>query len=294
MRIHHGILAGVLLGLAVSPVSASTPYMAKMKCPVGGKSFEYLSTASYSTWGSRLDGKPYGSWEFPNPLPICPDNGLVVFDEFSKEQIAVLKAAIAEQDYRAMSDRDTPYYRAHWLSRKLGRDAMDTAWLLVQASWEADPDPTLKARYQREYVDEIRAIPQPQDPQVWTIMQLRAANGLRELGRFEDAQALLASLPLSQFDVAVPEEQVAGSTASGLGKIVTNWEAIRAAKRKRSFLVYAEDLRALIAEKNASSEPLRLMPLREAVLRCQSKRDQLTGSDAELCASEPVRKAMKD
>lgn len=268
--------------------------MAEMRCPVGGKTFRYLSTASYSTWGYRLDGKPYGSWEFPNPLPVCPGNGLVIFDEFTQEQVAVLKDAIADPEYRAMADRETTYYQAHWLARKLGRDPFDTAWLLVQASWQADHDPALKARYQREYVEEIRAIPRPADTEVWTIMQLRAVNGLRELGRFDEALTHLQSLPLQQFDVPVPKEEIAGATPSGSGKAVTNWEEVRAAERKRSFLRYAEQLRELIAEKNPASEPLRLMPLREAAFRCKSEAASLSGPDADFCASEPVSKAMQD
>lgn len=278
----------------VAPVAAGTPYLVKIACAVGGKKFEHVRTASYSTWGTRLDGKPYGSWEFPNPLPVCPDNGLVMFDEFSKAQVATLARLIADPEYRVMTDRDTPYYRAHWLHRRLEGNPVDTAWLLIQASWEADGAPDLKRRYQQEYVAAIRGLPREGDVDTWTIMQLRAVNGLRELGDFEAAQALLASVPLAEFDVPVPEEHTDGTTPSGLGKVLTNYEEIRAAKRKRGFLAQAETLRRLIAERDAASEPLRLMPAREAAARCKSEAGSLSEADTAFCRSEDMKTAMTE
>jgi len=64
-------LAVVLAALAGgTPAQAGMPYPEKMKCAVGGESFTHIGTMSYSTWGSRPDGKPYGSWRFPIELPV--------------------------------------------------------------------------------------------------------------------------------------------------------------------------------------------------------------------------------
>src|SRR5205807_1665114 len=114
-----------------------------------------------------------------------------------------------------------------WLMEKLGRDPATAAWMVIEASWEADGDPEQKARYQRLYVDKIRALPKGEDPAAWLMMQGRAANGLRELGRFDDAKALLATLDLKPFDVPVPEEKVVGTTPSGAGRQISNFEEIR-------------------------------------------------------------------
>jgi hypothetical protein len=74
-----------------TPSYAGIPTPVEMTCPVGGKKFTFISTMSYSNWGSRPDGKPYGSWTFPMPVPDCPDNGLVLYKKFSDEEIKQLK-----------------------------------------------------------------------------------------------------------------------------------------------------------------------------------------------------------
>lgn len=62
------VLAAVAAGLltaAAWPVAAGTPYRAEATCPVDGQKFFWTSTASYSTWGSELDGLPIGRGPFP-------------------------------------------------------------------------------------------------------------------------------------------------------------------------------------------------------------------------------------
>lgn len=285
------ITCTVGIGTSGSAV-ASTPYPMTIKCPVGGQSFTHTATASYSSWGARPDGKPYGSWIFPNPLPVCPGNGLVVFMEFSAAQVEKLKELIARDDYRAMIDRDTSYYRAAFLSRAIEREPIDSAWLLLQASWQADGQAELKARYQREYVAAVQALPRQEGEQGWTISQLRAVNALRELGQFEEARTMLDGISLAPFDVAVPAE--AFEPTKGGGRRVTNWDEVDAAKRKRSLLAFAEDLRGLIADKNAASEPLRLIPASAAAMICKEQQGRLTGPDVAFCESEPIKRLMRD
>jgi hypothetical protein len=281
-----------LLGAAAVPAAAGMPVSESMKCPIGGKSFSYTTTASYSSWGSRPDGKPYGSWDFPLELPKCPDNGLVIFDEFKKDDLAKLEPLVASQEYQSLAARETNYYLAAWLMQRLGRDPVDVAWMLVQASWQADGRPELKARYQAEYVDRIRALPKPADDAIWLVMQGRAANGLRELKRFEEARQLLDSLPLAPLDVPIPAEKVGATTPSGLGKQVLNFEEIQEAKRKRGFLAYFHDLSELIEHRDARSEPLRMIPPREAAERCAAAGAQLSEADKADCASDAL-KALK-
>ncbi|MBV8687104.1 MAG: hypothetical protein JOZ90_01040 [Alphaproteobacteria bacterium] len=279
-------MAGLIAAAAIlgPPARAGMPVEAQMKCPIGGKSFTYTTTASYSTWGTRPDGKPYGSWDFPLELPRCPGNGLVVFDRFTAEEVKRLEPLVASAEYRAMLDKETNYYLAAWLMKRLGRPDIDVAWMIVQASWQADARPELKARYQTEYVALIRALPRAGDAGDWLAMQGRAANGLRELKRFEEAKALLAGLDLSPLNVPVPEEKVGATTPSGLGHQVLNFEEIQEAKRKRAFLGYFEALKDLIDRRDARSEPLRLIPVEEAARRCRAGGD-LSADDKEYCAS---------
>jgi hypothetical protein len=289
----RGILS--LLGLAsvalpLFPASAGFPMPQAMKCPVGGKSFTHTTTGSYSIWGYRPDGKPYGSWDFPMQLPKCPGNGLVIFDDFTKGDVKRLESLVDSAEYRAIRDKETNYYLAAWLMERLGRPAINVAWVIVQASWQADDRPELKKRYQAEYVDRIRKLEKSGDGTDWLLMQARAVNGLRELGRFDEAKALLASLDLTPLDVAVPAEKTGAATPSGLGRSVLNYEEIQAAKRKRDFLNQFRQVGALIEARNSASEPLHMIPMREAAERCRNGGESLSSSDKAYCASDEMKK----
>lgn len=286
------LLALGSVALPTLPASAGFPVPQAVKCPVGGKSFTHTTTGSYSVWGYRPDGKPYGSWDFPMELPKCPGNGLVVFDDFSKEEVKRLEALTDSAEYRAIRDRETNYYLAAWTMEKLGRPPINVAWMVVQASWQADDRPELKKRYQAEYVDRIRKLERSGDGTDWLLMQARAVNGLRELGRFDEAKALLESLDLSPLDVEVPKEKTGAATPSGLGRTVLNYEEIQAAKRKRDFLNQFKQLGLLIEARNSGSEPLHMIPMREAADRCRDGGERLSSTDKAYCASDEMKKFM--
>lgn len=290
----NGFISPTLLMAAIAlpalPAWAGMPVPATARCPVGGKSFTYTTTASYSIWGYRPDGKPYGSWEFPMEIPKCPGNGLVIFDKFTDEETDRLKTLVESAEYRAMRDSETSYFLAAWLMKGLGRPPINIAWMTVQASWQADDRPELKRRYQTLYVDRIRALTRSGDGVDWLIMQARAVNGLRELGRFDEAKALLASLDLKPLDVPIPEEKTGKATPSGLGRSVLNYEEIQAARRKRDFLNQFKELAALIEARNPSSEPLHMIPMREAAERCRNGGDGLSSSDKAFCESDGMKK----
>lgn len=273
-------LAVLTLLLLAVPSSAGSPISVPTTCPIGGERFEYGSAASYSIFGYRADGKPFGSWEFPLELPVCPKNGLVMFDEFTPDELKLLASFIAEPGYRAISS-ETSYYRAWWLMKRLVRPADATAWMLVQASWQSDDDPARKARYQALYADEIRALSRGKDELGWLLLQGRAANALRELGRFDEAAKMLDGLPLDLLKADVP----LGLTGEA------QQAAIEDAERRRDFLGYFDSLNTLIAERNAASEPLRMMGKRDAAKAC-SNAAGLSDADKAYCAT-PEMKALR-
>jgi len=291
----HGWKPWLLLAaisLPAFPASAGMPIPQTVKCPIGGKSFTHTTTASYSIWGYRPDGKPYGSWEFPLEMPKCPGNGLVVFDRFTKEEIERLETLVESAEYRAMRDKETSYFLAAWLMKGLGRPPINVAWVTVQASWQADGQPELKKRYQSLYVDQIRALARSGDGVDWLLMQARAVNGLRELGRFDEAKALLASLDLTPLDVPVPEQKREAVPGS-IGRRILNYDEVKEAKRKRDFLNQFKELGALIEARNSASEPLHMIPMREAAERCRSGADSLSRPDKDYCASDDMKKFME-
>lgn len=69
MRYAFILVSIVAAAAAALPAAAGIPVRQRMTCPIGGEAFTYNTTASYTTFGSRPDGKPYGSWIFPLALP---------------------------------------------------------------------------------------------------------------------------------------------------------------------------------------------------------------------------------
>jgi len=192
-------LAALVLGVAGS-ASSGTPVTEKQTCPVGGERFTHQTTASYTTFGQRPDGKPYGSWTFPLALPQCPKNGLVMYRAFSKPEIARLPALLADPVYVELRQSQTPYYRAAWLEHQLQPRSPATAWLLLNASWEAEDGSLRKARDQDEFIDAVAVLAPTTEPREQFALKVRAANAMRELGRFDAATATLKSLPRQALD----------------------------------------------------------------------------------------------
>ncbi len=194
------------LPFALSPASAGMPYVTKMACAIGEEKFDYTTTGSYTTFGSRPDGKPFGSWHFPLDLPECPKNGLIMFDEFSDEDKTKLKSLIVDERYTAMRKTETTYYRAMWLARELGRDKTVQLGLLRQAIWQTDDSPALRKRYFEEYLEVAPSLPEGSFSveQLWT--ELSRANAERELGRFEAAKQKLDAIDLTRL-VASKDDQ---------------------------------------------------------------------------------------
>ena len=288
------VLASLTVG---SPIAwAGMPVPEKMTCPIGGERFTHISTASYSRWGERPDGKPYGSWEFPLAIPVCPGNGLVLYKAFSKDELERLKPLIASPEYRQMAINDTPYYRAGWLAHALDPATANRAWWLLSASWETDGDPVRKARYQREFIAAAAKMTAKPADLEWLVLQARVINAHRELGEFDQALSLLKSLSLASLDVPLPAEKVSGQTASGLGKRIENHEEIEAARNKRAWLEHFQLLETVIARRDASAEPLDMIPLREAAGKC-GEMGEAAAAEAMpqgFCTSELVIKEIKE
>lgn len=246
MRFLVAALAVALL--APTAAQAGFPIEEKVRCAVGGKRFTYVTTPSYTTFGARPDGKPYGSWTFPLALPICPGNGLVMYKEFSKAEVLALPALLASADYLALKD-EAPRYRAAWLARALDPQDQSIPWLLLEASWEADGEPARRSRYLGQFAELAAETAPHAAPRQAFFLRLRAANALRELGRFEGAAALLREIgpPPPPADAQNSEE-------------IT---------RDRAFLEDAvQDMTRVISRKDASIEPLDLLPPMIAASLC--------------------------
>ncbi|HYC05809.1 MAG TPA: hypothetical protein VED40_21125 [Azospirillaceae bacterium] len=262
MRHIGATLLAALLTLAPGPAGAAMSAPVEITCPVGGERFTFTDTPSYSTWGTRPDGKPFGSWDFPLPIPECPGNGLVLYKDFSPAEIKRLRQIADQPGYRALRG-ETTYYRAAWLTRELEGGGLEAAWRLLQASWQADGAPERKARYQREFVEAAAALPAAPDSLDWLALQGRAANALRELGEFDRAARLLAGLPPRPLDR--PGADTAG------------WRA------------YFDKLAAAVARRDARPAPPDMVPAAEAALLCLQAAERPGSPRDPHCATAEVQ-----
>ncbi len=277
MILHKATSLAIAITVAITGATIATPALAgmphnmEMTCPVGGGEFTHTGTSSYSTFGSRPDGKPYGSWTFPIAIPECPDNGLIMYREFDDSEIPALTEVVLSDEYQALRP-ETDYYRAQWLDDRLSGSASSPPWLLLRAAWQVDHQPERKARYQREFAERAQAIAVDADDLDSLYLRFRVANAWRELSEFDRATAALESIPTSPLDVEVPDRSEA------------DYMKVREAKSRRNLLESLDLLRALIGAGNTQSEPLTMIPLQIAVTRCAKMLEANKGDVDRFCS----------
>jgi len=279
------IRAAGLAALALvcaAPAQAGIAYAREETCPVGGETFSFTTTASYTIFGQRPDGKPYGSWRFPLAMPECPSNALVVYREFKPEEIAALTALVQSPEYQALRS-ETPYFRAAWLARRMdAADPFQALFLMLSATWEVDDAPDTKARYQRAFAEAALVVPIDVAQINTLFLHYRRANALRELGDFQAARAALDQLPHAALGEDVRPDR-------------TVPEQTRKEARSRRFLFKAiPAMRKVIDAGDASSTPLDLMGADFAGQACA---DRIEADPAaplpERCNDPEVRERMQ-
>jgi hypothetical protein len=269
----HLTLALVLAVAAPAAASAAEPATEKMTCPIGGGEFDFQAMADQGSWGTRPDGKPYGSSAFPPALPECPDNGLVLYKDYDAEELARLEPLVGSEAYQALRSTETQYYRAYWLMQQMGVEPKRSLLALIRAAWEADARPELRARYLTEFAEATAKLePNPRDLN-WIGMEATAIDALRETGRFEEALARLDKMP----DIATP------AAAPGPEERSPAADQDRA---RRNWAEYVAKLRKAIERKDASAEPLDMLPRRVALPSCLGDTSKLDEHGRAFCASE--------
>jgi hypothetical protein len=259
------LTVAALLPFAAHAAAPPAPVTQTLTCPVGGERFPFTSLSAYATWGQRPDGKPYGSWVFPAPLPECPDNGLVMYRDFSRDERGRLPAILADPGFVALREGQGTWYRAAYLEHALQPRSPVTAWLLLNATWEAQDGSLRKARYQDEFVDAVQVLGGEAAPIEAFALRVRAANALRELGRFEEARAALAALP---------RDTLASDPAAA------QWGA------------FLDGLARAIARGDRTPEPLDLIPRQVAAAYCLGGVSAPPRGDPE-CSTPDMTQAMK-
>jgi hypothetical protein len=249
--------------LAAAPATAGTPFKRQMTCPIGNERFTHTSTASYTIMGSRPDGKPYGSWEFPLQLPECPGNRLIMYKDFTPDELRRLSGLIARPEYRALRS-EAQYYRLHWLMRELGSEPLDRLWALAQAAWQVPEGSSQRTRYLEEFAAGLAALQKVPTSMPEFAMHGRRINALRELGRFEESAALLS-----------------GTSLGPLREGGENGD--EDAHDRKGLIAYYDMLQQLVARRDQSAEPLDFLPSDIAIPLCAERPAALTQWDRQFC-----------
>lgn len=241
-------MIATVLWAAAAAAEATIPFVREIECPIGGEKFSFTDTMSSSSFGQRPDGRPYSNWHFA--LPVCPSNGLVLYREFAADDLARLPAILQSPEFAELRALEQPYYAASFIERALSPGSIRATWLLLQASWWVDHDAALKTRFQREFVAAAQAAEFDPANEESAVLRLRMANALRELGRFDEAEAAFATLSQVSIDGA------------------------------DSFRAYADILRGVNARHDTSPEPLDAVPQLAAASLCLEHEGE-AGWDAE-------------
>lgn len=280
MRGWIAVTVGALLAIN-GPAAASTiAPPQEIKCPVGGKSFEHSFYMSYSTWGQRPDGKPYGSGEFPVTPPICPENGLIMYRDFTKAEVKALEGLLASAEYKALRETDTPFFRVAWIEKALNPKSDKVVWYLLNASWEADDDAVLKVRYQRAFIDLAETLPVRPEDETWLAIRLRVMNAYRELGEFDKAQAVYDGLNVEALSKGLPATREEAFELSDEKKR-TRWALVEYLKR----------LHVVLARGDRRSDPIDMMRPWDAARICfynMENTDALDVFDRAYCATPEI------
>lgn len=114
---------------------AGIPTEETVVCPIGGEEFTVTGTLSCSTQGRTMSYRQISTCDFVTRLPICPSNGLPVYQEFTDAQVADLTSFMQTPAYETLATL-SPWQRAYGVAVHLGQSGTETSFgLLLNALW---------------------------------------------------------------------------------------------------------------------------------------------------------------
>ncbi len=184
------LLLATALAFFCKAALAGMPTEETVTCPVGGEEFTVVGTLSCSTMGRTMSFKPVSSCDFVTRLPICPSNGLPLYQEFSDQQVDRLEGLLDSEEYQEIAAL-SPWRRAYRISVFLEGSGTPTGFnLLLNGYWydeaflgEAEALDDLLA----EAATERSRAPAADRPFLDAIL----AYALFRAGRTQDAEAML-------------------------------------------------------------------------------------------------------
>jgi hypothetical protein len=182
-------LAGALLA-AVGGAAFAQGAPRQAVCPIDGKTFTYMALDTKPSGRLYLDMKRADSF-FPWPHAKCPGNGFVIYKStLTSAEIEKLRPFVLSDEYRALSEAHSTRYLEAVLRKRLGEPPYDVAWALVQATWEAAPDPERYRQYAEEALATYDAIPLESLTNIRfrNLKRMMSGELARRLGKFDSAR----------------------------------------------------------------------------------------------------------
>lgn len=190
-RLHYLVSIAICLGLLLlfsAPAFARTMASVTAVCPIDGDAFEDLMMASDSSAGLMLDFKPAGSGAGIWKYPACPRDGMILFREFSDEEIELLKPYVLGEEYQSMRENETEYWLISRMQKLLGDSEGQQADSLLKATWQANEEQYPRyAGEAREMFLKIAAGHEASEGEDIPAMML-AGELTRRLGEFDKAR----------------------------------------------------------------------------------------------------------
>ena len=196
-------VAALALALAggVGAAMAHTFREVEYVCPVDGETFKAPTSMSYTVFGQRLDGRPYGALPVPPLRPFCPTSGFMMYKEtFTEAEIARAKTLVASADWRRWHASETPYFLGALAAEHLGEPPRVLARLYQEAAWAAEGDAARHPRYLRAAIEQLQRFHNSltADDEIRFVVRLRIAEMLRQAGDFTAAKAAVEALPMDR------------------------------------------------------------------------------------------------
>ena len=190
-------LPALILVLLLTPAAAQahTTMSAKYACPVDGTEFTALLTGSDTTRGMMLDLQPIGMGSYPWPVGQCPTDGMVMYkNDFTPEEIAILKEYVPSPEYQAMVKGDASCWKIAKLKEKLGVPLNERWFAMVQATWQAHSRYESYARETIAALDALLADSEGKKEKNIDTWRLLRGELYRRVGDFDQAETIFEEL----------------------------------------------------------------------------------------------------
>jgi len=178
---------------------AGIPVTVELTCPVGGESFSVIETTACELEGRTMSFRPVTTCDFITQLPVCPSNGLPMYQEFNEDQVSKLTEFVGSEAFAPLMDLPA-WQRAYEVSAQLGETGTPASFgLLMNAVWFEGESLEGNADITAHLMEEFEAEVARAAPIEGAFLRAIIAYFLQTAGQMEEADALLAEAK------AVPE-----------------------------------------------------------------------------------------